>query len=95
MKIGLFIFLWSICLVGSLANGKKFVQANETVQLEDCVPSDTDESEVTLSFFSALLPGVSFPNLQFANRASYAYSFLSVRQIAPDSFFSPPDSAIS
>lgn len=95
MKLGLFIFLWSLCLVGSLANGWEFAQENETVQLEDCEPSDTDESEVTLAFFPALLSGISFPNLQSANRASYAYSFLVVRQIAPDSFFSPPDSAIS
>ena len=95
MKIGLFILFWSFCLVGPLANGKKFMQENETVQLEDCEPSDTDESEVPLSFFPALLPGISITTFQVARKASYAYTFLIIKKIAPDSFFSPPDSATS
>ena len=95
MKVGLFIFLWSICLVGSLANGKKFVQENETIQLENCEPSDTDESEVTLSFFSDMLPGVSSVRFQPSGKAFHPFALLAVRQMAPDSFFSPPDSAIS
>lgn len=91
MKVGLFIFLWSICLVGSIANGKKFVQVNETVQFEDCEPSDTDESEITSFFFSTLLSGISFTTFQGADKESSEYTFLVFRKVAPDSFFSPPD----
>lgn len=91
MKLGLFIFFLGLCLVGSIVNGKKFVQENETVLIEDCEPSDTDESEVTLSFFSALLSGTSVVNFQEATRSSYPFGFLAVKQIALDSFFPPPD----
>lgn len=95
MKLGLFIFLWSLCLVGSIANGKKFVQESETVQFEDCEPSDTDEAEVALSFFSVLLPGASVASSQSTDKASFEYAFLAANKVALDSFFSPPDSAIS
>ncbi len=91
MKVGLFIFLWSFCLVGSIANGKKFVQENETSQWEDCEPADTDESEVPTSLFTVLLYGRTVFHFFPAFKFRYIYTIFTFKKIALDSFFPPPD----
>ncbi|MFB9296551.1 hypothetical protein ACFFSP_23910 [Persicitalea jodogahamensis] len=91
MKAGLFIFLCSICLIGTIVNGKKFVQENETIQWHDCEPVDTDESKVTMSLFTVLLSGRTVLNSPLSSKARFAYTLFAIKKIALDSFSPPPD----
>ncbi|WP_373513229.1 hypothetical protein [Persicitalea sp.] len=95
MRVGFFIFLMSFCIVGIIANGKKFVQESETIQLQDCEPADSDESESKSSFFTDFLPGISAFNYYPRNKARFACTFLAFKNVARDRFFPPPDCSFS
>ncbi|MPR32289.1 hypothetical protein [Salmonirosea aquatica] len=50
MKHVLYAFLISICVMSSIANGKKYVFEGDSVVAENCEAPDSDESDTTLDF---------------------------------------------
>ncbi len=91
MKHGLLIILLSLCVMSVIANGRKFVCENDTVQIENSEAADSDESSVT-SFHSLFYHAVRY------NPASlfYTLDLLEYRYLASPTdaihldFFTPP-----
>ncbi|TDB64612.1 hypothetical protein [Arundinibacter roseus] len=46
MKYAFYILFLSICVISNIANGKKFVYEKDTIEIQNCESTDSNESDV-------------------------------------------------
>ena len=94
MKHVLYAFLISICVMSSIANGKKYVFESDSIEARDCEAPDTDESDTTLEYtlMSALAGHISDHHLSDPFLINpFRYLSKSFSSVDLDYFYPPPN----
>lgn len=81
----------SFCLLGQFTKGEKLLPENEAIQLQDFEPSDTPETDASLSILPIVSDHILVVKYHQLSQEKPLLTSLTFRTIALDSFYSPPD----
>lgn len=93
MRYGICIFLFNLCILSGIANGKKFIYESESVLIENCETSDTNESDVSSLHSLLNIAGWHSASLYLNSPCLTGYLYLTIPHdtVHPDDFSPPPE----